>query len=66
MKRRKWKSWQASGVADLIDLKITTVRSALYLLHVVSKVSVLQAEVDRALHALVALGQLLMREPLQE
>ena len=52
--------------ADLIDLKITTVRCALYLLHIVSKVRMLQAQVDRALHALVALGQLLVRKPLEE
>ncbi len=50
----------------LLDLEITTVRSALNFLHVVGKVRVLQAQVDSALHTLVALGQLLRRQALRE
>ncbi len=43
-------------MAHLINLEVGAVGGALHLLHVVGEVGVLQAEVDCALHALVALG----------
>ena len=50
---------QRGWLAHLLEFQITNEGSALRLLHVVGEVCVLQAEVNCALHALVALGQLL-------
>jgi len=49
----------------LVDLKVAGVGCALDLLHLFGEVGVLQAEVNGALHALVALGQLGGRQPLR-
>ena len=60
-------AWNGRARATrLLDLEITTVGGALNFLHVVCKVCVLQAQVDSAFHALVALGQLLGGQALKE